>query len=110
MAVALRHSLRSTDHVARLGGDEFAVLLPEINYEEAEETGCKIAKTIDSAMKKFPPVSVSVGVSWFETAETDFSSMLASADALMYEIKRDGKHGVITRCAAAKTDDNKLAS
>jgi diguanylate cyclase (GGDEF)-like protein len=52
VAVALRHSLRGTDHVARLGGDEFAVLLPEISYEEAEETGCKIAQTIDSAMKK----------------------------------------------------------
>lgn len=98
VATALRNELRSTDHVARLGGDEFAVLLPELDFGAAKDAGDKIMRAVDRAMKKFPPVSVSVGISWFEAAESEFSAMLASADALMYEIKREGKHGVrITR-------------
>ena len=74
------------------------MLLPELNFGAAKDAGDKITRAVDRAMKKFPPVSVSVGISWYEAAENEFSTMLASADALMYEIKREGKHGVrITR-------------
>ena len=97
VADALRHSLRLTDRVARLGGDEFAVLLPEIAYTAASEAGQKIAAAVDAAMKPYPPVSASVGVVWFETARGSFQSMLSAADALMYEIKQAGKHGVRTQ-------------
>ena len=93
-AVVLRNTLRSTDFVARIGGDEFAVLLPETDFEAAQEAGEKVANAVNAAMKMFLPVSVSVGVSWFETANSDFSDMVASADSLMYEIKRGGKNGV----------------
>ena len=100
-AAALRKKLRSTDIIARLGGDEFAVLIPETSFEAAEDAAHKIANAVNAAMKKFSPVSVSVGVSWFEIANGDFSDMLETADALMYEIKEEGKHGVRiqrTRC------------
>lgn len=93
-ATALRKKLRSTDIIARIGGDEFAVLIPETSFEAAVEAGQKIANAVNTAMKKFSPVSVSVGVSWFETTKGDFSGMLEAADALMYEIKQEGKHGV----------------
>ena len=94
VAQALRNELRSTDHVARLGGDEFAILLPELGFGAVKEAGDKISSAVNRAMKQFSPVSVSVGISWFEAAESEFSSMLASADSLMYEVKREGKHGV----------------
>ena len=105
VAVALQSTLRTTDYVARLGGDEFAVLLPEIGYNAAAEAGHKIAAAVNSAMKEFAPVSVSVGIAWFENAECGFPAMLGSADALMYEIKRDGKHGVRTRRGAVTLPD-----
>ncbi|MEO8410903.1 MAG: GGDEF domain-containing protein [Propionivibrio sp.] len=97
VADALREALRVADQIARLGGDEFAVLLPEITYAAASEAGQKIAAAVDAAMKPFPPVSASVGVVWFETANNSFPAMLSAADALMYEIKQAGKHGVRTQ-------------
>lgn len=105
VAVALQGTLRTTDYVARLGGDEFAVLLPEIGYNAATEAGHKIAAAVNTAMKEFSPVSVSVGIAWFENAECGFPAMLGSADALMYEIKRGGKHGVRTRRGAVVPPD-----
>lgn len=94
VAAALSGSLRTTDRLARLGGDEFAVLLPEISYEAATEAGNKIAVAADSALKEFPPVSASIGIAWFESTEGGFPTMLDTADVLMYEIKREGKHGM----------------
>lgn len=103
VAIALQNTLRSTDNVTRLGGDEFSVLLPEVDFEAAKEAGYKIAHAVNAAVEKFPPVSVSVGVSWFEVAEGSFASMLATADALMYEIKREGKHGIRIQRAASRS-------
>lgn len=94
VAMGLLRSLRTTDHLARLGGDEFAVLLPEIGYDAATEAGNKIAAAADAALKQFPPVSTSVGVAWFESADGDFPAMLDAADTLMYQIKQEGKHGM----------------
>jgi diguanylate cyclase (GGDEF)-like protein len=97
VAAALSVSLRTTDRVARLGGDEFAVLLPEISYEAAKETGIKIAAAADVALVKFPPVSISIGIAWFESTVDNFQEMLEAADSLMYEIKQEGKHGMRTK-------------
>lgn len=94
VANSLGGSLRNADRLARLGGDEFAVLLPEISYDAATEAGHKIAAAADVALKEFPPVSASIGIARFESAESDFSAMLDAADSLMYEIKQQGKHGM----------------
>lgn len=91
---ALARSLRNTDVVARLGGDEFAVLLPETSFESATEAGHKIAHAINAVLRDFSPVSVSLGVAWFESVADRFVDMVSAADGLMYEIKEAGKHGV----------------
>lgn len=97
VAIALKRQLRATDRIARLGGDEFAVLLPEISYQAATETGNKLAGAVNAALTVFPPASVSVGIAWFESATHGFPAMLEAADALMYQIKQSGKRGVRTR-------------
>lgn len=94
VASALTGSLRVTDRVARLGGDEFAVILPEASFAAATDAGNKLSDVINLALQEFPPASVSIGIAWFELAATDFGEMVKAADALMYEIKQDGKHGV----------------
>lgn len=94
VAGCLVGSLRGTDRLARLGGDEFAILLPEIGYDAVTEAGNKITIAAGKVLKEFPPVSASIGIAWFESAERDFPAMLAAADSLMYEIKQGGKHGI----------------
>lgn len=110
-AKGLHRSLRNTDRLARLGGDEFAVLLPEISYDAATNAGNKIAAAMQAALKEFPPISASIGVAWFESAAGDFPAMLEAADALMYEIKKAGKHGMrIQRFAPLAPDRSQRES
>lgn len=97
VAAALQASLRTNDLLARLGGDEFAVALPETGLAAAAETGQKIKEAICAALTDFPPASASVGVAWFMRADPGFLEMLEVADALMYEIKADGKNEVRVR-------------
>jgi len=100
-AGALLGALRASDSVARLGGDEFAVLLPEIGYEAALETGRKIADAVNNALRRFAPVRASIGVAWFERADRQFPEMLKQADKLMYQVKANGKDGMRAQRFAA---------
>jgi diguanylate cyclase (GGDEF)-like protein len=102
-AAALTATTRSTDHVVRIGGDEFVVLLPEITYQDAISTIGKVIDSTQAALRPFPPVSVSAGLAWFEVP-TSLSAMLAAADALMYESKQQGKHGLKSASFAAQTE------
>lgn len=96
VALTMSKSLRTTDRIARLGGDEFAVILPEVGFEAACDSGRRLANAINNAMRMFPPVSVSVGIAWFEHQERTFAQMLDAADGLMYEVKNAGKQDM--RC------------
>ena len=100
-ASALRDVLRSSDRVARLGGDEFAVLLPEIEYDAAVETGQKISVAVNSALRDFPPVKGSIGVAWFGEVDRPFPAMLKAADEVMYEAKESGKDDMRSRSITA---------
>lgn len=100
VSVALKKSLRATDTVARLGGDEFAVILPEIDLKAATAAANKIANAMSAALTKFPPVTTSLGIAWFEKQGNGFAAMLKAADALMYEMKQDGKGGIRMRSFA----------
>lgn len=91
-AKALLSALRSSDRVGRMGGDEFAVLLPEVGYDAALETGRKISIATNKALKDYPPVKISIGIAWFEAADCLFPAMLKAADKLMYEVKESGKN------------------
>ena len=100
-AKALLGALRSSDRIARLGGDEFAILLREVGYDEAVEAGSKIFIAINIALRKFPPVTGSIGVAWFGKIDREFHEMLKTADELMYEVKADGKSNVRSRRVTA---------
>lgn len=110
VAFALRQALRATDQIARLGGDEFAVLLPEIDLDAAEEAGIKIAGAVATSLSAYPPVSVSIGVAWFQNWNGSFSAMLSAADTLMYEIKQEGKCGIRVRAFAAQASGHSASS
>ncbi|MBK7767906.1 MAG: GGDEF domain-containing protein [Sulfuritalea sp.] len=94
--------MRKTDLVARFGGDEFAVLLPEIEYDNAVDAARQIAALLIS-LAGILAVSVSVGVAWFDDAGIGFPAMLKAADELMYDIKKEGKHGTRARCFTSQS-------
>ena len=103
VARALFQTLRNSDMIARIGGDEFVVVLPETNFESTTEAGRKLENTINNALEDFSPVSVSIGIAWFEKVTDSFSRMVSVADGLMYEVKEAGKHGVRSKKFTAIT-------
>ena len=90
--------LRPTDLFARLGGEEFGCLLPETSRGDAMGIAERIrvafeATTHDTAEAPFW-VTVSVGMAVADSTNTDFPSLLVSADRALYCAKRKGRNRV----------------
>lgn len=94
-------SKRPADLVARYGGEEFVLLLPNTNNEMA----IQLAKTCCSMVveRNLPHerstvsdvVTISAGVATaLPTAEAEPSTLLNSADKLLYQAKKNGRNQV----------------
>ena len=98
IAAVLRRRTRETDVLARLGGDEFAIVLPRCDLEEAQSVATEIATAIrehSHAEEDVPPITVSIGIAPFgPDTQMSFESVLARADAAMYEAKGSGRDAV----------------
>jgi diguanylate cyclase (GGDEF)-like protein len=86
--------LRTHDVACRTGGDEFMLLLPDLSAADAVRVIERFRTQLRHAnLDRGVPVSLSIGsASWPEISES-CDSLLASADAAMYEDKRAQKIG-----------------
>jgi len=94
IAATIHGRTRETDVLARLGGDEFAVVLPSCDVDEARAVAAEIATAIGerSGSDDAPPVTASIGVTPFGAGQRlSYETLLARADAAMYEAKRAGR-------------------
>lgn len=93
-----REARRPADLVARYGGEEFALILPRTDAEGAVHVArrirdrvrtCKIAHT-SSLVSQY--VTLSLGVaSTVPTPDTSPAMLIATADAALYEAKKQGR-------------------
>ncbi|HEU4323708.1 MAG TPA: GGDEF domain-containing protein [Roseiflexaceae bacterium] len=91
----LRETVRLSDIAARVGGDEFVLLLPVGEAALVQPLVERIAAGLDRSMQADSwPVTFSIGVVTFTVPPCSVDMLLASADALMYRIKEQGKDGV----------------
>jgi len=100
---AMKATLREADAAARLGGDEFALVLPDTGSERAQQVVDKVLHRIRAGLQAegLATLSCSVGVVTFEQPPASAESAVAAADALMYEVKRQGKGKVASRVPGA---------
>lgn len=91
----LVHCVRATDLVARLGGDEFVVLIEDASLPDAAEV---IARKLLTEMRHGIDIdstalmaTTSIGIGYAETP-TDAATLLATADAALYEAKQAGRN------------------
>jgi len=99
VAIARRmHALlRSSDTIARVGGDEFVAVLANVRDRSAIELAAD--KILEEADK---PLSIdgvecrigfSMGIAVYPDDGTSIEEILSAADAAMYRVKRQLKHG-----------------
>lgn len=95
---ACARRIRACDLLGRLGGEEFGVLLPATGFHDAlalaEQLRARIA-AIEAALPGGGTVRVtaSLGVSALQPGDT-LDSLLARADAGLYQAKREGRNRV----------------
>ena len=92
-------AVRADDQPARYGGEEFAVLLRRADPQQAVEVAERIREQIGSMSSDElgvnERVTVSIGVAVADSHVTDPTSLLAAADAALYQAKREGRNRVI---------------
>ena len=97
VAQRLLACVRAVDSVARLGGDEFAVVAGDVDHPaEIEKVAEKILQAFAQTMTlpdgQECSVGTSIGISIFPDNGNEMDSLLAAADAAMYDSKRNGKN------------------
>jgi diguanylate cyclase (GGDEF)-like protein len=89
--------LRATDIVCRYGGEELAVLLPDCPLEMATAKAELLRASIEDlvAGPSGATVTASLGVAAIPATTSAPASLLASADAALYQAKQEGRNRVV---------------
>ena len=94
IAARLSAALRESDTVSRYGGDEFVIVLSEIEHaEDAARVAEKILRAVSEPHRinaQVINITASLGVTLFPDHGGDADTLIANADAAMYDAKRAG--------------------
>ena len=94
IAARVSSALRASDTVSRYGGDEFVIVLSEIEHaEDAGRVAGKILQAVSESHRisaEEVNITASVGVTLFPDHGLDAETLIANADAAMYDAKRAG--------------------
>jgi diguanylate cyclase (GGDEF)-like protein len=97
-AAHLRGAVRDRDIVGRYGGEEFVVVFPATTIRDADAVLCRLRDSWSASA--YVPVTFSAGVAIVAEYPGEPGQggqvALKTADALMYQAKKDGRDGV--RC------------
>ena len=99
LVTRLRAALGEQGEIGRVGGEEFTILLPRLELKSATTLAEQMRANV--AGRPFPnlngrTVTASFGVSW-NPLGTTFDVAYGSADAMLYEAKRNGRNQVMSR-------------
>ncbi len=100
VARALDSESRWVDEPARYGGEEFAIALPETGLEGAVEVAERVRARIEaeeiplSSGEGTIRVTASIGTATLPGSASDVETLVAAADAALYESKKAGKNRV----------------
>jgi len=96
VAQRMRSLLREEDTVSRLGGDEFILMLPGTDERGAALVAQKLLDVVSQPFRIAPydlTVTASIGIALYPNDGEDLEALSRSADAAMYRVKREGRHG-----------------
>jgi two-component system, cell cycle response regulator len=98
VARTLRATLRDGDVLYRYGGEEFAMLLPYAQGSGACTAAERMLRALAATPVHLPSgavkVTASAGVATLSASDADGASLIARADAALYEAKKAGRNRV----------------
>jgi diguanylate cyclase (GGDEF)-like protein len=96
----LQAGTRGIDTAARIGGEEFAVILTETDFARGHEVAERLRASVSEMQNPVAGrITVSIGLAEFNADARDARELFNSADAALYEAKRQGRDRVC--CAEA---------
>lgn len=91
LGALLRQDLRGFDVAARYGGEEFAILMPGCAHSELSSRADRLRLKVKQATFSASPITLSVGAASTPPCPRDGKTLVASADAALYQAKRTGR-------------------
>ncbi len=95
VAAVLSDSTRDVDFLARYGGEEFFVLMPELNADCAAAVAERIRRRLAEEPVFAGEVTMSIGVAEYPANGDSAETLIAVADAVLYQAKNQGRDQVI---------------
>ncbi len=95
VAGAIHGSLREVDWAARYGGEELVAVLPDTGLDGAVEVAERIRSRLAEAEFSGEKITLSIGVAAFPDCGETPEALIASADAALYQAKREGRDRVV---------------
>jgi diguanylate cyclase (GGDEF)-like protein len=97
----LQTGTRGVDTAARVGGEEFAVILTETDFAHGLEVAERLRQTVkETDIPEASRVTISIGLAEFSESMREGRELYATADAALYEAKRQGRDRVVSHPAA----------
>ena len=90
VAERLREKLRESDTVARMGGDEFALLLPAVDYKQADTAARMLLQSLRLPFEidgRSLHIGASVGIAHYPDHGVEAQLLIQRADVAMYSAK-----------------------
>ena len=97
VAEVVRATLRPTDRIGRFGGEEFLLLLPETALKESAGVLARIKRELAARplIEKDLPLKITFSGGIAERGEREpLDTVIARADAALYQAKRAGKNRI----------------
>ncbi len=98
IAVVFAACIREVDYAARYGGEEFRVMLPQAGLSGAREVAERIrTRFAEEAAQgaEGVPLTLSIGLAEYPQHGDTTESLIAAADAALYQAKRRGRNRVV---------------
>lgn len=90
VGAAISRALRAGDRAFRWGGDEFAIVLPDTDFEGAEQAVARIGAEVLDTCAAADGISISLSWGIAETEQKmDIRELLGRADLAMMSLKRE---------------------
>jgi len=96
VAGLLAATVREADFVSRYGGEEFLVLLPDTALEGARTVAEKLRTVVaETAHPVAGRITISIGLAMAAPGTGELATVVAQADAALYEAKRSGRNRLV---------------